>query len=87
MSYRNSEMDAFILEAAIDGITKSYLAGKNESHAMIKERVETLVQGKLLAELADRNRNYVAYRTTQKGLQHLLAHRSLHSVSMAAVEA
>ena len=87
MSYKNSEVVAFILEAAIEGITKSYLAGKNENHAMIKEHVEMLVLEQLLAELADRNRNYVAYRTTHKGLQHLLAHRSLHSVSMAAVEA
>ena len=86
MSYRDSEMVAFILEAAIDGITKSYLAGKNENNAMTKY-VEMLVQDQFLAELADKSHNYVAYRTTQKGIQHLLSNRSLHSISMPAVEA
>ena len=86
MSYRDSEMVAFILEAAIDGITKSYLAGKNENYAVTKY-VEMLVQDQFLAELTDKSRNYVAYRTTQKGIQHLLTHKSLHSVSMPAVEA
>ena len=86
MSYRDSEMVVFILEAAIDGITKSYLAGKNENYAMAKY-VETLVRDQLLAELADKSRNYVAYKTTQKGIQHLLVHKSLHSISLPAVEA
>jgi hypothetical protein len=81
MSHRDSEMAAFILKAAIDGITQSYLAGKNENHAAIKGHVEMLVHDQLLAELADKNCNYVAYRTTQKGLQYLLAH------SIPAVEA
>jgi hypothetical protein len=87
MSYRDSEVVAFILEAAIDGITKSYLAGKRENYAVIKEHVELLVQEQFLAELADKSRNYIAYRTTQKGLQHLLAHSSLHRISMVTVEA
>ena len=78
-------MVAFILEAAIDGITKSYLTGKSEN-AMARY-VEMLVRDQLLAELADKSRNYVAYRTTQKGIQHLLARRSLLSISMPAVEA
>jgi hypothetical protein len=73
MSYKDSEMVAFILKAAIDGITKSYLAGKNENYAAT-EYVEMLVQDQMLAELADKSRNYVAYRTTQKGLQYLLVH-------------
>jgi hypothetical protein len=87
MSHRDSEMTDYILEASIDGITKSYLAAKSKNYSAIKERVEMLVQERFLAELADKNRNYIAYRTTKKGLQHLLANRSLHGVSIAAVEA
>jgi len=77
----HQETMTFILEAAIDGITKSYLARKDtEGH------LEMLVQKQLLAELADKDRSHVAYRTTHKGLQYLLAHRSLHG-AVAVVEA
>lgn len=85
MSYQDSEIVASILEAAIDGITKPYLAGKYD--AATEEHVEMLVKEQLLAELADRSRNHVAYRTTQKGISYLLARRSLHSASIAMVEA
>jgi hypothetical protein len=80
MSYKDSEMVAFILKAAIDGITQSYLAGKNEKHAAIKGHLEILVQDRLLAEFADRSRNYVAYKTTQKGLEYLLAYSAIPAV-------
>ncbi len=84
MSYRDSEIVASILEAAIDGISKPYLAGK---YSATGEHVEMLVKEQLLTELADRDRNHVAYRTTQKGVSYLLAHRSLHSATIAVVEA
>ena len=91
-----------ILEAAIDGVTESYLltegnrtgngvrkraAGKGEENKSLKTTIAALVVVGMLRELASADRAFVAYRTTQKGLLHLMLCRSLRSAGAGSVRA
>ena len=95
MNNKKSDISSSILEAAIDGITESYLVENNSRHralspsgAAVDSHLKILVKEGLLAELADKSRSHVAYRTTQQGLRHLLEGKSLRSApSYAVVEA
>jgi hypothetical protein len=75
---------ASILEFAIGGITETYLvkaisANRDsiEYASSINMHLTNLVRQGLLMELADKNRNNVAYKTTRQGIQHLLMTKSL----------
>jgi hypothetical protein len=70
-----------VLEAAIDGITEAYLLeGRYDSQTKILDcqmHLQALLRQGLLVELADRKREFIAYKTTPRGLTHLMISKSL----------
>ena len=90
----NKSIVASILEAAVNGVTESYLMSgdsrskhrrasrpKGNEHAReeIKMQLELLVKGGFLKEMSDRDRAFVAYRTTQKGLSTLALNSAMRN--------
>jgi hypothetical protein len=86
----NSEnkITTFVLEAAIDGITQSYLSERSRGHdpEVLADCISILTLHELLEEYADKGRNFVAFKTTQKGIAYLMKAKSMASVT-AVVEA
>ena len=88
MNSLQNETMVFVLEAALDGITRSYLAeNQHINDSALSESVQTLVRDEMLIELADKDRDFLAYKTTQKGLRYLLMTKSVHAMSTPIAEA
>ena len=87
----NSEnkIATFVLEAAIDGITQSYLSECSCGHdpEALADCVSILKLHEMLEEYADRGRNFVAFKTTQKGIAYLMKAKSPRASVTAVVEA
>jgi hypothetical protein len=79
----------YILEAAIDGITTTQLSENAGGYSpeALSDYVSILTFHELLKEYADKGRNFVAFKTTQKGLMYLMNAKSLHSSPISVVEA
>lgn len=90
---RSDTTTATILEAAIDGITETYLLdsriGREDNFDNSQIHLQSLVKQGLLVELADKDRKFIAYRTTPQGLEHLMMTKSLRNSlsSQVVVEA
>ena len=71
----------YILEAAVDGITKSYLSQNANGFDTdeLLDYVSILTLHELLREYSDKRRKFVSYKTTQKGTMYLMNAKSLHS--------
>lgn len=70
-----NETAAIILRAAAEGITKSYIdkyqkPDSTDSMAL-SEYIPMLVIEEMLVELSDKHHNYVAYKTTERGMHFL----------------
>jgi hypothetical protein len=83
------ESKTFVLEAAINGITESYLAENDRVHDpfAVSESINMLVLNGMLSVLADKHRNFKAYKTTALGLRYLMKIKSLHGTSSVFIEA
>lgn len=97
-SVSSTDISCSILELAIYGITEAYLArslfigshDKMPARGVIELHLKSLVKNGLLSELADKDRKYVAYKTTRQGIQHLLvmnnnATKALHGGSSTSL--
>lgn len=74
---------AIILEAANGGITKTKLLTRaNLTSGQLRQYLDTLVEKKLLVELADEDKKHLAYRTTEKGMKYLAIYSSLKSIAV-----
>ena len=74
---------AIILEAANGGITKTKLLTRaNLTSGQLRQYLDTLVEKKLLVELADEDKKHLAYRTTEKGIRYLAIYSSLKSIAV-----
>jgi hypothetical protein len=71
----------YILEAAVEGITKSYLSQNANGFDIdeLLDYVSILTLHELLREYSDKRRNFVSYKTTQKGITYLMNAKSLHT--------
>jgi hypothetical protein len=84
-----NKIAAYILEGAIDGVTKAYLSehAGGYSPEALSDYISILTFHELLKEYADRGRNFVAFKTTQKGITYLMNAKSLHSSLISVIEA
>jgi predicted transcriptional regulator len=79
----------YILEAAIDGITKERLLENTARYSSeeLSDYISILMLHELVKEYSDRGRNFVAFKTTQKGVMYLMNAKTLHSSPVSIVEA
>ena len=78
---------AIILESANGGISKTKLLTRaNLTSVQLRKYIETMLEKKMVLELADEERKHVSYRTTEKGIVYLAIYQSLRSVAISPSE-
>jgi predicted transcriptional regulator len=74
---------AIILESANGGITKTKLLTRaNLTSDQLRQYVDILIEKKLMMELANESKRYIAYRTTEKGIRYLSVYSTLKSIAV-----
>ena len=74
---------ATILESANGGITKTNLLTRaNLTTGQLRQYLDVLITKKLIVQLADEERRYMAYRTTEKGIRYLSVYSILKSIAV-----
>ncbi|HEY6757480.1 MAG TPA: winged helix-turn-helix domain-containing protein [Nitrososphaera sp.] len=74
---------AIILESANGGITKTKLLTRaNLTSGQLRQYLDVLVTKKLVVQLADEEKKYMAYRTTEKGIRYLSIYSTLKSIAV-----
>jgi predicted transcriptional regulator len=74
---------ATILESANGGITKTnLLTCANLTSGQLRQYLDVLITKKLVVQLADEERRYMAYRTTDKGMRYLSVYSILKSIAV-----
>jgi predicted transcriptional regulator len=74
---------ATILESANGGITKTNLLTRaNLTSGQLRQYLDVLITKKLVVQLADEERRYMAYRTTDKGMRYLSVYSILKSIAV-----
>ena len=74
---------ATILESANGGITKTNLLTRaNLTSGQLRQYLDVLITKKLIVQLADEERRYMAYRTTEKGIRYLSVYSILKSIAV-----
>ena len=74
---------AVILESANGGITKTkLLTHANLTNGQLRQYLDLLITKKLVVQLADKDKRYLAYRTTEKGIRYLSIYSTLKSIAV-----
>ena len=74
---------AVILESANGGITKTKLLTRaNLTSGQLRQYLDVLITKKLVVQLVDEEKKYMAYRTTEKGIRYLSIYSTLKSIAV-----
>jgi predicted transcriptional regulator len=70
-------------ESANGGIIQPKLLTRaNLTSDQLRQYVDILIEKKLMMELANESKRYIAYRTTEKGIRYLSVYSTLKSIAV-----